>query len=191
MQRIFHPVFRMKTGRKTLIKRKTHWKGGSGHGKVKERDGFSLVEMIIIIAIVGILTGGIAISYNLVRSADVKGMAYDIDSSLTNLKSKNMGSNKQLFMHLYKQSGNYFIDYTKEESYTPSGEGESVGESGISLKYDGKELTDGEVITIGIQKKDGAFSVGPEEIEVYDDNLNDYMVYLVKDTGKHYVEELQ
>lgn len=66
--------------------------------KVKERDGFSLVEMIIIIAIVGILTGGIAISYNLVRSADVKGMAYDIDSSLTNLKSKNMGSNKQLFM---------------------------------------------------------------------------------------------
>ena len=159
--------------------------------KVKERDGFSLMEMIIVIAILGMITGGIAVTYNMVRSADVKGMAYDIDSSLTNLKSKNMGSNKQLFMHLYKQSGNYFIDYTEEESYTPSGEGESVGESGISLKYDGKELTDGGVITIGIQKKDGAFSVGPEEIEVYDDNVNDYMVYLVKDTGKHYVEELQ
>ena len=159
--------------------------------KVKERDGFSLMEMIIVIAILGMITGGIAVTYNMVRSADVKGMAYDIDSSLTNLKSKNMGSNKQLFMHLYKQSGNYFIAYTKEESYTPSGEGEPVGESGISLKYDGKELTDGEVITIGIQKKDGAFSAGPEEIEVYDDNVNDYMVYLVKDTGKHYVEELQ
>ena len=159
--------------------------------KVKERDGFSLMEMIIVIAILGMITGGIAVTYNMVRSADVKGMAYDIDSSLTNLKSKNMGSNKQLFMHLYKQSGNYFIDYTEEESYTPSGEGESVGESGISLKYDGKELTDGEVITIGIQKKDGAFSVGPEEIEVYDNNVNDYMVYLVKDTGKHYMEELQ
>ena len=159
--------------------------------KVKERDGFSLMEMIIVIAILGMITGGIAVTYNMVRSADVKGMAYDIDSSLTNLKSKNMGSNKQLFMHLYKQSGNYFIDYTEEESYTPSGEGESVGESGISLKYDGKELTDGEGITIGIQKKDDAFSVGPEEIEVYDNNVNDYMVYLVKDTGKHYVEELQ
>ena len=159
--------------------------------KVKERDGFSLMEMIIVIAILGMITGGIAVTYNMVRSADVKGMAYDIDSSLTNLKSKNMGSNKQLFMHLYKQSGNYFIDYTEEESYTPSGEGESVGESGISLKYDGKQLTVGEVITRGIEKKDGAFSVGPEEIEVYDNNVNDYMVYLVKDTGKHYVEELQ
>ena len=39
MQRIFHPVFRMKTGRKTLIKRKTHWKGGSGHGKRKRKRG--------------------------------------------------------------------------------------------------------------------------------------------------------
>ena len=107
--------------------------------KVKERDGFSLMEMIIVIAILGMITGGIAVTYNMVRSADVKGMAYDIDSSLTNLKSKNMGSNKQLFMHLYKQSGNYYIDYTEEETYTPSGEGESVGESGISLKYDGND----------------------------------------------------
>lgn len=65
--------------------------------KVKERDGFSLMEMIIVIAILGMITGGIAVTYNMVRSADVKGMAYDIDSSLTNLKSKNMGSNKQLF----------------------------------------------------------------------------------------------
>ena len=63
--------------------------------KVKERDGFSLMEMIIVIAILGMITGGIAVTYNMVRSADVKGMAYDFDSSLTNLKSKNMGSNKQ------------------------------------------------------------------------------------------------
>ena len=92
--------------------------------KVKERDGFSLMEMIIVIAILGMITGGIAVTYNMVRSADVKGMAYDIDSSLTNLNSKIMGSIKQLFMHLYKQSGNYFIDYTEEESYTPTGEGD-------------------------------------------------------------------
>ena len=52
--------------------------------KVKERDGFSLMEMIIVIAILGMITGGIAVTYNMVRSADVKGMAYDIDSSLTN-----------------------------------------------------------------------------------------------------------
>ena len=41
--------------------------------KVKERDGFSLMEMIIVIAILGMITGGIAVTYNMVRSADVKG----------------------------------------------------------------------------------------------------------------------
>lgn len=156
----------------------------------KEREGFSLMEMIIVIAILGMITGGIAVTYNMVRTADVKGMAYDIDSSLTHLKSKNMGSNKQLFMHLYRQADNYFLDYTEDESYTPAGDGEVIGEPEISLRYDGKELTDGEVITVGIQKKDGAFSTGPEEIEVYDEN-NAYVVCLVKDTGKHYVEEKQ
>ena len=29
--------------------------------KVKERDGFSLMEMIIVIAILGMITGGIAV----------------------------------------------------------------------------------------------------------------------------------
>ena len=56
-----------------------------------EKDGFSLIEMMIVIAILGILMGGIALSYNLVRSADTKGTAYDIDSNLTNLKSRSMG----------------------------------------------------------------------------------------------------
>ena len=35
---------------------------------VKERDGFSLMEMIIVIAILGMITGGIAVTYNIVRS---------------------------------------------------------------------------------------------------------------------------
>ena len=42
--------------------------------KQREKDGFSLIEMIIIIAILGLITGGIAVTYNLVRSADVKDM---------------------------------------------------------------------------------------------------------------------
>lgn len=89
--------------------------------KVKERDGFSLVEMIIIIAIVGTLTGGIAISYNMVRSADVKGMAYDIDSSLTNLKSKNMGSNVSYNVYtIFYKDLQYILD-EKERHYIQRG----------------------------------------------------------------------
>lgn len=153
-----------------------------------EKDGFSLIEMMIVIAILGILMGGIALSYNLVRSADTKGTAYDIDSNLTNLKSRSMGSNKQIYMHLYRYSGDVYVDYTEEESYTPAGVGEIIGDSAVTVSCDGTVISDGSVTTIAIQKKDGAFMEGPEEIKVSSEDGTSYVVYLIKDTGKHYVE---
>ena len=153
-----------------------------------EREGFSLIELMIVIAIMAILTGGIALSYNLVQSADTKGTAYDIDSKLTNLKSRNMGSNKQMYMHLYRYSGDIFVDYTEEDSYTPTGSGEMIGDSAVTVSCDGAVMSDGSVTTIGIQKKDGAFSKGPEEIKVSSEDGTSYVVYLIQDTGKHYVE---
>lgn len=157
-------------------------------GKMSGRDGFSLIELIIVIALMAILTGGIALSYNLIRSADTKGTAYDIDSGLTDLKSKNMGGNKLLYMHLYRYNGTYYIDYTATESYTPGGNGIEIGDSEVTIIYDGVTLADGDEVTIGIQKKDGAFSLGPEEIHIVNEDGTGYIVYLVRDTGKHYVE---
>lgn len=157
-------------------------------GETSGRDGFSLIELMIVIALMAILTGGVALSYNMVRSADTKGTAYDIDSGLTELKSKNMGGNKLLYMHLYRYNGTYYIDYTDSESYTPGGNGTEIGDSEVTVICDGATLADGDEVTIGIQKKDGAFSQGPEEIHVESDDGTGYIVYLVRDTGKHYVE---
>lgn len=154
-----------------------------------EREGFSLIELVIVIVIMSILTGGIALTYSLVRSADTEGTAYDIDSNLTILKSRNMGRNKPLYLQLYRYSGDIFVDYTEEKSYTPKGNGEVIGDSAVTLSCDGTILPDGSVTTIGIRKKDGAFSEGPKEITVTGDDGTSYVVYLITDTGKHYVEE--
>ncbi len=156
--------------------------------KNRHRDGFSLIEMMIVIAIMAVLTGGVTISYYMIRSADTKGTAYDIDSRLTTLKSRSMGSNKQIYLQLYRHSGEIYVDYTEEESYTPSGKGEPIGDSEVILSCDGAVMSDGSVSTIAIQKKDGAFLEGPEEIKVSDDGGTSFTVYLIKDTGKHYVE---
>lgn len=155
----------------------------------RSRDGFSLIELIIVIALMALLTGGVTLSYRLIRSADTKGTAYDIDSALTDLKSKNMAANKLLYLHLYRYEGAYYIDYTESESYTPDGNGTEIGDSEVTITCDGTALADGDEVTIGIQKKDGAFSAGPEEIRVTDDGVTGYIVYLVRDTGSHFVEE--
>lgn len=153
------------------------------------RDGFSLIELVIVIALMAILVGGISLSFNMLYSADTKGTAYDIDNNLTSLKSRNMGSNKLMYMHLYRYSGDIYVDYTQEKSYTPTGDGELIGDSAVTLSCDGVVMSDGSVTTIGIQKKDGAFSEGPEQIRVSGDVGTSYVVYLIHDTGKHYVEE--
>ena len=153
------------------------------------REGFSLIELMIVIALLAILTGGAALSYNLVRSADTKGTAYDIDSALTELKSRNMSRNKLLYLHLYRYQGTYYIDYTESESYTPGGDGTEIGDREVTITCDGTALADGDEVTIGIQKKDGAFSKGPEEIHITDDGADRYIVYLIRDTGNHFVEE--
>ncbi len=163
-----------------------------------KREGFSLVELIIVIAIMAILSGGALLSYNLVRSADTKGTAYDIDSELTTLRSETMAKAGTTYMHLYRYNDEYYIDVTSSESFSAWGEGTKIGDSRVTVTIVYSEwykvtLSNWSVFTIRYQKKDGAFySSGdfPIEIDVTSDGATGYAVYMIKNTGKHYVESL-
>lgn len=169
------------------------------------RKGFSLVEMVIIIGIIGILTGAIGLAIGLLRSADTKGAAYDINSALTNLKSRTTGGKDQPYLYLYLFKDEYRLDISIEgpDTYTPTDEAKEIGDTRIQITYgsDKKALAEasgtggsGNVLCIAFRKKDGAFldegkCVCPEEIYVGTDNVTDYIVHMVKDTGHHYIEE--
>lgn len=156
-----------------------------------KREAFSLVEMIIVIAIMGILTGGVALSYNMIREVDTKGAAYDIDNELTELKSRNMAGNKPIYMHLYQYSGSYYIAYSDSMTFTATTEAKKIGEEGVQISYkeESGSISPVTMLHIGIQKKDGAYIQAPEEIIVTAKKASTYTLQLIKDTGKHYVEE--
>ena len=180
----------------------------------KVSDGFSLVEMIILIAIMSLLVGLTALGIGMLNSADAKDVAYGIEGGLTKLKAQNTAGEKPVYMHIYMKGGKYYRIYTDSTADAEPNETEQeMGDSSISLKVtydvknkDGAYLPDREVtvsesesVCIGISKKDGTFlyqkvsgedvSVAPREIQVTSDgSQTGYLVYMVTDTGKHYVE---
>ena len=164
------------------------------------RKGFSLVEMIIVIAIMGILVGTVGLSIGLLRSTDTKGAAYDINSKLTDLKSRTTGGKEQPYLYLYFFDETYYLDfsYTEPDAYTPSKNAKEIGDANLNILYgsDKKSLHDApnKFLCLAFRKKDGAFLVEgkcecPETIYVEADDASAYVIHMVQDTGHHYVEE--
>lgn len=168
--------------------------------KIEKRAGFSLVEMLIVIALMGILVGGVSLSIGLLRSTDTKGAAYDINSALTDLKSRTTGGKAQPYLYLYCLNHTYYLDtsYTEPDTYTPTADAKEIGDTQLQISYGAEKnaveaATDG-YVCIGFQKKDGAFLVEgkcicPGEIYVEADDASTYVVHLIQDTGHHYVED--
>ncbi len=87
--------------------------------------GITLIELIVVIAILGILTGGIVLAFSIVRSADVQGCTQTLDTSLEKTKNECMTQMEQNFLVLYKSSdsnhaGYYLGNVTKSDLATYS-----------------------------------------------------------------------
>jgi len=174
----------------------------------ERRKGFSLVEMLIVIALLGILTGGIALSIGLLRDTDTKGAAYDINSALTDLKSRTTGGKSQPYLYLYflNQTCYVDIDYVEPADYTPTTDAKVIGDDELLISHGSGKVALGhaadDFLCIAYQKKDGAFlqdadgncqkdgiSTCPEMLYVEAEGASGYVVHMIPDTGHHYVEE--
>lgn len=176
--------------------------------KKNRQKGFSMIEMIIVIAIMGIFTALATIGFGYLKSGNVKAAAKSIDSNLTKLKLDTMSQDKKPYMCLYKVGSDTYMLCTTDTSITPNASnGQKIGNGNVEI-YFGNASNNLKEQLKGTTKKYVAFKKGSGAFtEEFDDKKKKtvvqdsdstitvktqkgtaYVIHLIKDTGKHYIE---
>ncbi len=158
--------------------------------------GFSLVELIISIAILALFTTAVVVGIGYMDMANSKKCTSKIDSGLMTLKSRNMADSKRTYMHIYRYSdGNYYLafsqadNYTDASKFTPDGSGEEIANQKLKISYNGTEIGLNDCIHIGINKKDGSFDEEPHHeaiSKIVVTGSSEQTINLVTATGKYF-----
>lgn len=147
----------------------------------QNNNGYSLVEIIIVIAIMAILTGGIFFSVNMVFGANAKTCANDLRGAITQCKVNAMGKSDAA-LEIFRDSSNqciYARQWINDGSGWQSRDREKISNARVNVTYtaDGvnfQELDDSHPVFIGFDRSSGAFR------ECTDPNsgaLNSYPIY--------------
>lgn len=149
--------------------------------------GFSLLELLIVVAIMAVVSGLIVVGINVLGSADSKKMSKTLYSDLNNLKTKTLtvngnwymivrrDDNKQLRFETYKETVVYEDDGNggkKEKERVQNLVEESKGGGRVNLKFYGIvddeqtvcNITGDNYVKIIFRKDNGTF----EKVEVYE-----------------------
>ena len=76
---------------------------------LRDHKGITLVEIIIVIAILGILASTVVGMLGHLHYADTQKVVKTLDTSLDALQVKTMSKTGQFYMYVYKSGGNYYV----------------------------------------------------------------------------------
>lgn len=160
--------------------------------------GFSMIELIITIAIMAILTGSFVSAAGYLKYANAKAGAKKINTELSELRIDSMSKMKTPYMYLYNIDGNTYMkvvtgdnaDSASISSGVLDKNTTKIGNSQVKISCDGTVIAENKSVQIYMNKSTGAFAAAaPGEIKVESiDKKTSYTIKLVKNTGRHYIE---
>lgn len=157
--------------------------------------GFSMIELIIVIAIIGIFSALATMGFGYLQSGNVKSAARNIDATLSKLKLDTMKQSNQPVMYIYKKGSDYYM-YCTANAFSVPGVGEAavgqkIGNSNVSITATGGSgsPSSGNGIQISFNKGSGTFKSNYDHIYVThsDGGGITYDIEMIKETGKHFI----
>lgn len=156
----------------------------------ENQKGFTLVELIVVMAIMGVVATMGLLSFSLVTGQNVKSCASDLESYLAQTKMQAVSKASADLTISVKPDGVY-------ANLSVEGRDVKVGKTGIDISYstsDGREitLTGTESLTLSFDRSSGAFLELPDH--TYCTGIfvrgagRTLKITLVPQTGKYYTE---
>ncbi len=121
---------------------------------MKNNKGYTLVELMVVIAIIGVVASMTMVGVKMSKSADVSYAANTINSYMASIRMNNMSKVTMQYLHIYKDKDSYYytieendktIDFSNHENeignvdtaifYQTSGESVIANNNGICITY--------------------------------------------------------
>ncbi len=157
----------------------------------RDHRGFSMIELVVVIAIMAILSTVGVLSYGMVSGRQVISCAEEIESYLGQTKTQAL-SRASADLEIFIGDDGVYVNPSIENRDI------KVGKSGITVKYqtdDGTEFTlsDTERLVISFDRSSGAFQALADgsycKSITLDNGRHSRKIVLIPSTGKFYIEE--
>lgn len=159
----------------------------------KRNLGFSLIELIVVVAIIAIVSTGGVMAISTINEADALRVATNIDTAMTKVRTETMSKEDKQYLYLYMIGNTLYMKQSRstETSTLDAATGTKIA-SRVTLAYSNNgttadTLVEGSPLCIGFLRSSGAFD-SPIKYLTLSSADKAYVLTCVTETGKHWVE---
>lgn len=166
--------------------------------KCRNEAGMTLIEIIIVLAIIGILASASVLLIGHLHYADTERVINNIDTSMNELQIKNISKAEQSYLYIYHLSDGYYMrilsdDLSGFDSSKLNGDGTKLSNNTIEIY--GTDAGGSRVAIKGTANyikvsytKSGSFDSSRTNVkEIAIEGTPQQTLTLVFDTGKHFI----